>query len=90
MDKNGKTRPMDGWSYIFRNNYPNLPANEAIFDFAPFGDPRGGWWNVKQPIALDALVSDGVSWPLRVRATMKQQTGDYQTLAQIPAPASTN
>ncbi len=90
VDKNGVTRPVDGWSYIFRNNYPDLPENEAIFDFTPFDEPIGGWWSVKEPISLDALVTDGESWPLRVRATLNKQPGDYKTLAQMPASALTN
>ena len=86
VNKKGTPQRESDWVYIYRNNYPELPEDEAIFDLI-FGnsEPRGGWENVKGPMTLEALVSDGKSWPLRVRATLQQQPGDYKTLAQIPA-----
>ena len=91
VNEKGTPQRESNWVNIYWHNYPDLPENEAIFDI-DFGNskPRGGWENVKTPMTLDALVTDGKSWPLRVRATLQQQSGDYKTLAQIPAPASTN
>ena len=91
VNEKGTPQRESDWVNIYRHNYPDLPENEAIFGL-DFGNskPRGGWENVKGPMTLDALVSDRKWWPLRVRATLQQQSGDYKTLAQIPAPASTN
>ena len=84
VEGNGDKIEFHTWRYLDRANYPNLPSDEAIYEIV-YGDPAQGWANVQQPITLDALVTDGVSWPLRVRATMEKQSGDYQTLAQAPA-----
>ena len=66
-----------------RGNYPGLSEDQAIFDFTNSAEPRGGWSGVRQPTALDARVSGGTSWPLRIRVTLKLQTGDYTTLSQL-------
>lgn len=89
VDKSGKKQQEDNFLYIYPNNYPDLRKDEALFEFVGHkGEPAKGWSSVKQPLALDALVTDGTSWPLRIRTTVSQQSGDYKTLAELPTSTS--
>lgn len=84
VDSYGAKLTISGWKYLDRANYPTLPSNEAVYEIA-YGEPSQGWPAVEQPITVDAQLSDGTAWPSHIRATMKQQNGDYQSLAQLPA-----
>ena len=82
VDDKGKPRKTD--SFIYRHDFPQLSKDEAIFEFAGFAsEPKGGWSNVKQPVTLDAQVSDRTSWPLRIHATLSLQLADSDALAQV-------
>jgi hypothetical protein len=61
------------WMLDRQSYFPQFPKNEAGFSVLNDYSPSGGWAKVKQPMTLEAKVSDGKSWPLQIRVSLKRQ-----------------
>jgi hypothetical protein len=62
------------WMPDRQSYFPKFPRNEAGFSVLNDYAPRGGWSRVKQPMTLQAKVSDGKSWPLQIRVRLKRRS----------------
>lgn len=83
----GSKIAITSWSYVDRANDPGLPHNEAIFRVIS-GQPSQGWYQVKEPLTIDAKIRDG-AWPIRVHATLKRKDsyGNGASVFPIPQPS---